>query len=155
MNLNKVFVLGRLTADPQLKTLPSGQSVVNFSIATNRVWKNKEGQSQTSVEYHNIVAWARQAEIISQFLNKGSLVLIEGRLQTRSFVNRDGQNQKRTEIVCERLQLGPRLSSARDGVNPAGDGASPARDENKGNLPEIELEEESKEEEIKPEDLPF
>ena len=85
MNLNKVFILGRMTADPQLRTTPTGQQVANFSVATNRVWNDKNGQKQESAEFHNIVVWGRQAEVASKFLNKGGLVLIEGRLQTREW----------------------------------------------------------------------
>lgn len=111
MYLNKVFLVGRLTADPILRTTPSGQSVCNFRIATNRVWTNRDsGQKQEETQYHNIVLWRRLAEISSQFLAKGSLVLIEGRLQTRSWQDPSGKNQYRTEIIAERMQLGPRAA---------------------------------------------
>lgn len=108
MNLNKVFILGRLTADPQLRTTSSGQSVGTFAIATNRVWTDKAGGKQEDTQYHNIVVWGRQAEIAQRFLSKGGLVLIEGRLQTRAWDDKQGQKRKTTEIVAERLQLGPR-----------------------------------------------
>ena len=84
MFLNKVFVLGNLTADPDIRALPSGQSVANFRIATNRIFYDKDGQKQERAEFHNIVAFGRNAEIVQQYLRKGSLLLIEGRLQTRS-----------------------------------------------------------------------
>src|SRR3989344_6525687 len=112
MNLNKVFVLGRLTADPQLRATASGQQVASFGLATNRVWTDKGGQKQEATEFHNIVVWGRQAEIASQFLVKGSLVLIEGRLQTRSWDDKQGQDKRTTEIVADRLQLGPRPAGA-------------------------------------------
>lgn len=108
MNLNKVFILGRLTADPQLRATPAGQSVASLSVATNRIWTDKSGARRESTEYHNVVVWGRQAEVAAQFLKKGSLVLVEGRLQTRAWQDKQGQSRKTTDIVCERLQLGPR-----------------------------------------------
>ena len=113
MNLNKAFIIGNLTRDPELKTLPSGTSVASFGMATNRVWKNQTGEKQTDVQFHNIVAFGRQAEIAHQYLKKGSMTLIEGRIQTRTWDGQDGTKKNRTEIVVERLQLGPR----KDGGN--------------------------------------
>jgi len=117
MNLNKVLIVGRVTAQPELRKTPSGQSVTTFSIATNRVWTDKAGARQEDTEYHNIVAWGRQAEVASQFLTKGSMVMVEGRLKTRSWQDKQGANHKSTEVICERLQLGPR---------PAGQGGGQA-----------------------------
>ncbi|MCK4520888.1 single-stranded DNA-binding protein [Candidatus Parcubacteria bacterium] len=109
MNLNKVFLVGNLTSDPELRNTPTGQSVCNFRIATNRIWNDKAtGQQQQKTEYHSIVAWRRLAEIASQFLKKGSLVLIEGRLETRSWEDPAGNKRYRTEIIAERMQLGPK-----------------------------------------------
>ncbi len=109
MNLNKVFIIGNLTSDPELRTTPSGQSVCNFRMATNRIWNDRDtGQQQQKTEYHSIVAWRRLAEIASQFLNKGSLVLIEGRLETRNWQDPAGNKRYRTEIIAERMQLGPK-----------------------------------------------
>jgi single-strand DNA-binding protein len=109
MYLNKVFLVGRLTADPILKNTASGKTVCNFSIATNRIWTDREsGKKQEEAEYHNIVLWRNLAEIASQFLNKGSLVLIEGRLNTRSWEDSSGKKMYKTEIVGERMQMGPR-----------------------------------------------
>jgi len=110
MYLNKVFLVGRLTADPVLRNTPSGQSVCNFGIATNRTWTNKEtGQKEEEVQYHNIVMWRKLAEIAAQFLNKGSLVLIEGRLATRSWEDpSSGKKLYKTEITAEAMQMGPR-----------------------------------------------
>lgn len=111
MNLNKVFLIGRLTQDPQARTTPSGQTVCSFGLATNRVGKDqKTGEVKKSTEYHNVVLWRRLAEIASQYLTKGGLVLIEGRLQTRSWQDRAGNQRVRTEIIGERLQLGPRAA---------------------------------------------
>lgn len=84
MYLNKAIVYGNLTRDPELKSLPSGNSVTSFSVATNRVWKDKNGAKQESADFHNIVVFGRQAETAAQYLRKGSSVLVEGRMQTRS-----------------------------------------------------------------------
>ena len=111
MNLNKVFLVGRLTQDPQVRTIPSGAIVCSFGLATNRIGKDpKTGEARKSTEYHNIVLWRRLAEIASQYLTKGSLVLIEGRLQTRSWQDASGNQRSRTEIVAERMQLGPKAA---------------------------------------------
>jgi single-strand DNA-binding protein len=149
MNLNKVFILGRLTADPQLRTTPSGAQVSSFGVATNRVWTDKSGSRQEEAEFHNVVVWGRQAEIATQFLTKGSLVLIEGRLRTRTWQNNQGQNIKTTEIICERMQLGPRPAVAGSKKPAASEEAAgaPLKEE----LPEIEIDEGD----IKAEDLPF
>lgn len=112
MNLNKVFLIGRLTQDPQTRTTPSGQVVCSFGMATNRIGKDpKTGETRKSTEYHNIVLWRRLAEIAAQYLTKGGLVLIEGRLQTRSWQDQSGNRRWKTEIVVERLQLGPKSAS--------------------------------------------
>ncbi|MBI5733283.1 single-stranded DNA-binding protein [Candidatus Jorgensenbacteria bacterium] len=154
MNLNKVLLIGRLTADPQLRTTPGGQAVATLSMATNRVWTNKQGERQQDVQYHNVVVWGRQAEIVSQFLKKGSLAMIEGRLQTRTWQDKQGQTRKTTEIVSERIQLGPRSASNESGMSiPSSSGRAPSEgvDEVREELPEINLEEGD----IKPEDVPF
>ncbi len=120
MNLNKVILIGNLTANPELKNTPSGHPVCNFSIATNRIWNDKaSGQKQQKTEFHNIVAWRRLAEIASQFLTKGSSVLIEGRLETRSWDDQSGSKRYRTEIIAENLQLGPRMNSNGGNFNAA------------------------------------
>lgn len=150
MNLNKVFIIGRLTADPQLRTTTSGQSVASFGVATNRVWTDKTGAKQQDVEYHNVVAWGRQAEIINQFLSKGSIVFIEGRLQTRTWQDQQGQNRKTTEIICEKMQLGPRQGDNK-GFSQAGGKQEGVDAAVKEELPEIDI----GEGEIKAEDLPF
>ena len=112
MNLNKAFLIGRLTRDPETKTTPSGQLVCNFGLATNRTWNNQEtNQKEEKTEFHNIVLWRRLAEIASQYLTKGSLVLIEGRIQTRSWQDASGSKRYRTEVVGENMQMGPRNTS--------------------------------------------
>lgn len=122
MNLNKAFVLGNLTRDPELRQTASGQAVCSFGLATNRFYTDSTGQKQKQAEFHNIVAWGRQAEVINQYLRKGSLVLIEGRLQTRSWDDQQGNKKYRTEIVAERVQLGPR------GTNTSGEGTPYSQD---------------------------
>lgn len=152
MNLNKVFLIGRLTADPQLRTTPSGQSVVTFSLATNRTWTSKQGTRQEDTQFHNIVVWGRQAEIANQFLKKGSLAFVEGRLQTRKWQDKQGQSRATTEIVCERIQLGPRAGQANFTGTPfQKEAVNEFKDEIKEELPQINIEDE----EVKPEDIPF
>jgi len=153
MNLNRVILIGRLTGDPQLRTTPAGQPVTTISLATNRVWTNKNGEKQQDVQYHNVVVWGRQAEIVNQFLKKGSLAMVEGRLQTRTWQDNQGQNRRTTEVVCERIQFGPRAAG---GVGSAGVGTEAPSSfvpdtEVKEILPEINIEGD----EIKPEDIPF
>lgn len=147
MYLNKAIVYGNLTRDPELKTLPSGMNVCSFSIATNRVYNDRDGKRQESTEYHNIVVFGRQAETSAQYLKKGGSALIEGRLQTRSW-EKDGQKQYRTEIVADRVQFGPR--SGGDGSSTSAAPAAAANnDGGQQQAPDYP------EEEINPEDIPF
>ena len=156
MNLNKAIIAGRMTADPQLRQTAGGAAVTSFGVATNRVWKDKAGIDQKEVEFHNVVVWGRQAEIVSKFLTKGALVLIEGRLQTRDWEGKDGLKRKTTEIIAEHIQFGPRAGGASFASSTPSSGLSapgpvaaiqpaPAPD-----LPVIEIGED-----IKAEDLPF
>lgn len=115
MNFNKAIVLGNLTRDPETRTLPSGQSVVNFSVATNRVYTDKSGAKQQTAEFHNVVAFGKLADICSRYLTKGKIVLVEGRIQTRSWQAQDGSKRYRTEIVMENMQMGPRGSGGGSG----------------------------------------
>ena len=150
MNLNKVFIIGNLTRDPELKTLPSGSSVANFGIATNRVWRNQQGEKQEEVQFHNIVVFGKQADTVSQYLKKGSSVLVEGRLQTRSWDAQDGTKKSKTEIVAERVQFWPRRSGGGfAGQEKEGAGKGSAKQEEQ--LETIEY----PEEDIKPEEIPF
>ena len=111
MNLNKVFILGRVTQEPETKTTPSGSMVANFNIATNRYWTDAGGNKQEKTDYHRVVAWRRLAELIQQYVNKGSLILIEGRVETRSYDDREGVKRYITEIIADAIQLGPRSAS--------------------------------------------
>ena len=110
MNLNKIFLLGNVARDPESRTTPSGQTVANFSIATNRMWTDKEGQKQKKAEFHNIVAWGKLGEICAQYLQKGKLVFIEGRVETRSWDAPDGTKKYKTEVIAGGMQKGPKLS---------------------------------------------
>ena len=110
MYLNKVLLFGNLTRDPELRALPSGMNVCNFSIATNRVFKDRDGKKQEQTDFHNIVVFGRDADTVATHLKKSSSAFIEGRLQTRSW-EKDGQKMYRTEIVADRVQFGPKSAS--------------------------------------------
>jgi single-strand DNA-binding protein len=110
MNLNKAMLIGNLTRDPETRTTPQGTNVTTFSIATNFVWTDQSGQKQEKVEFHNIVAWRKLADICSQYLSKGSKVYIEGRLQTRSWDDQTGNKRYRTEIVADNMIMLDRAS---------------------------------------------
>lgn len=103
MDLNKAMIIGRLTRDPEMRTIPSGENVATFSVATGFQWKDAQGNRQERTEFHNVVAWRRLAEIIGQYLKKGSKVYIEGRLQTRSWEDQNGVKKYRTEIVTDNM----------------------------------------------------
>jgi single-strand DNA-binding protein len=111
-SLNKATIIGNLTRDPEMRQTTSGQNVCSFSIATNRTWKGNDGQKQEQVEYHNVVAWGKLAEICGQYLQKGKKVYIDGRLQTRDWEGKDGVRRYRTEIVAENMIM---LSRGGDG----------------------------------------
>lgn len=172
MYLNKVFIVGRLAADPELRTTPQGQAVCNFRVATDRIWTDQETkEKQKKVEFHSVVAWRRLAEIAGQYLRKGSLVLVEGRLETRSWDDQaTGAKKYRTEIITEAMQLGPKsLAQGTESAQmqpPSSDPAARPQSDNKNiaskepvpDIPIIEEGaewEEEKKEEIKPEDIPF
>ena len=103
MDLNRATIIGRLTRDPELKSLPSGRSVASFSVATGRQWTDANGQKQKQTEFHNVVAWGKLAEICGQYLKKGRKVFIEGRLQTRDWQGEDGVKRYRTEIIADQM----------------------------------------------------
>jgi single-strand DNA-binding protein len=154
MNLNKVFLIGRLTRDPESRSLPSGQQVTSFGLATDRFYTDKSGQKQQQTEFHNVVFFGKQAEIASQYLTKGALTMIEGRLQTRNWKDSSGNTKYRTEIIGERLQLGPKSSGGgKSYPNKRQDSPEPTRDE-----PQPEPQEEIpviEEGEINIKDIPF
>jgi single-strand DNA-binding protein len=143
MNLNKAFIIGNLTRDPELRSLPSGMKVTTFSVATNRVWKDQSGNKKESAEFHNIVVFGRQAETCAQYLKKGSNVLVEGRIQTRSWDDKNGGGKKyKTEIVADRVQFGARGSGA---------GGAPKAAKESGDIDTIEY----PDEENNLEEIPF
>ncbi len=163
MNLNKVFLIGNLTADPELRTTPGGQSVMEVRVATNRTWTDKTGNRQEQAEFHSVIIWGRQAEIVKQFLTKGSSIFIEGRLQTRNWDDKQGVKHWKTEIVCERMQLGPR--SMRQGEEGSGRQTPYANNAGKAKVADFENHQADAEEipvididdneEIKAEEIPF
>lgn len=103
--MNRALIIGRLGKDPELKHTPSGSAVASFTIATNESYKDKAGKQVESTDWHKIVAWSKLAEICGQYLKKGSLVCIEGKIKTRSYDNKDGVKQSITEIVAENMQM--------------------------------------------------
>ncbi|MEI8338202.1 MAG: single-stranded DNA-binding protein, partial [bacterium] len=115
MYLNKALLIGNLTRDPEMKALPSGIQVASFSVATNRVWKDKDGKKQESVDFHNVVVFGRQAEIVGQYMKKGSSIFVEGRMQTRSWDAQDGTKKYRTELIADKIQFGPKTTSSPSG----------------------------------------
>ncbi len=150
--MNKVILYGNLTRDPELKTLPSGGGVCSFGLATNRVWRDKEGNKQEAAEFHNIVVFGRQAETCAQYLKKGSSAIIEGRIQTRSWESPEKGKQYRTEIIADRVEFG-----SRGGAGSAG-GAAPARAQSDAEAPQRAPKEEGidyPQEDINPDDIPF
>lgn len=153
MDLNRAILAGNLTRDPEERSLPSGVKVCNFSIATNRVWKDKDGSQQKSTDFHNIVVFGRQAETSAQYLKKGQQVLVEGRIQTRSWEDqKTGEKKYRTEIVADRVQFGSRGTG---GGAPSDTGSSSSDDtsasQDSGGGDQIDY----PDEEIDPEDIPF
>lgn len=119
-DLNKAMIIGNLTRDPELRTTPNGQSVASFGVATNRQWKNANGEQQEQVEFHDVVVWGKLAEICHQYLKKGGRAYFEGRLQTQEWEAQDGSKRRRTEIVAQDMIL---LGGRGDGGAP---GAAPA-----------------------------
>lgn len=153
MYLNKVIIIGNLTRDPEVKSLPNGTTVVNFSVATNRVWKDRDGRKQEATEYHNVVVFGPQADNSGRYLKKGQSVLVEGRLQTRSWDDKNsGEKKYRTEIVADTVQFGPKAGTS----SPAGEVAG-NNDHSSASAPAKEALKtiEYPEEDINPEDIPF
>jgi len=152
MDLNKAQIIGRLTQDPETRTTPSGISVTSFSVATNFAWKDQSGNKKESVEYHNVVAWRRLGEIISQYLGRGSRIFIEGRLQTRSWDGQDGVKRYKTEIIADNMIM---LDNKRSGAAPASDN-TPTYEPAPEQTPQAEAKPtQPDEEEISVEDIPF
>lgn len=149
MYINKAFLFGNLTRDPELRALPSGGNVCSFGLATNRVYTKADGSKQESTEFHNVVVFGRQAETCAQYLKKGSSAFVEGRIQTRSWENAEKGKQYRTEVVAERVQFGPR---------PSGGGGQGGTRQSDAEAPQRAPKEDTIEypqEDINPDDIPF
>jgi single-strand DNA-binding protein len=117
--VNKVILVGNLGSDPEVRTTPNGQRVANFRLATSRNWTGQDGQRQEKTEWHSIVVWGKQAEIAERYLQKGKQIYLEGRLETRSWQDKEGQTRYKTEVICENFQMLGRAGD-RNG-EPAGD----------------------------------
>lgn len=157
MYINKAMVYGNLTRDPELKALPSGIKVTSFSLATNRVWKDKTGTRQETADYHNIVLFGKLAELAAQYLKKGSPVFIEGRMQTRSWDDPSGAGKKyRTEVIADSMQFGPRGTGASQGGEYGGSAKPTGSKAATQATAQEQLETiEYPEEDISPDDIPF
>jgi single-strand DNA-binding protein len=152
MYLNKALIIGNLTRDPELKALPSGIKVCSFGVATNRSYKDKDGNRQETTEFHNVVAFAKLGELAAQYLRKGSQVYIEGRLQTRSWEDKEGAGKKyRTEIIADTVQFGNRPGGAGAGSNPSASTAKGGAEQPDTPADKIDY----PSEEINPDDIPF
>ncbi|QQG37955.1 MAG: single-stranded DNA-binding protein [Candidatus Kaiserbacteria bacterium] len=146
MYINKAMLFGNLTRDPELRSLPSGMNVCNFSVATNRVYRDRDGKKQEQTDFHNIVVFGRQADTVAQYLKKGSSVFVEGRMQTRSW-EQEGQKKYRTEVVADRVQFGPKSAG--------GGGARRSDDTHEADEPSNGAGIDYPKEDINPDDIPF
>jgi single-strand DNA-binding protein len=155
MYLNKALIIGNLTRDPELKALPSGYKVCSFGVATNRSYKDKDGVRQESVEFHNVAVFGKIAELSAQYLKKGQQVLIEGRLQTRSWDGKDGEKKYRTEIIADNVQFGNKPGGA-GASSAAGNSSAPAAAKGGVEVPDAPADKiDYPTEEINPDDIPF
>jgi len=143
------MLIGRVTQDPEVRNTPSGVAVTSFGLATNLYWKDQNGQQQDKVEFHNIVAWRKLAEICGQYLNKGSRIYIEGRLQTSSWDDQSGNKRYRTEVIADNMIMLDRKSEGGTSYSQE----SPIQQYDKA--PSVPQSGESQEEEISVEDIPF
>lgn len=126
MSVNKVILVGNLGKDPELRYTPAGVAVATFSLATSERFKDRDGQQQEKTEWHNVVAWRQLAEICGKYLHKGKQVYIEGKIQTRSYDDRDGNKRYITEIVADQMQMLGRLSDEGGGAPRGGETRRPA-----------------------------
>ena len=144
MQLNKATLIGNITKDIELKSIPSGIKVASFGLATNRTWKDKDGNKQEQAEFHNIVAFGKQAEVIAQYCGKGDQLFIEGRIQTRSWDKEDGTIAYRTEIILENFQFGNKVEKKETQT-------AQQKDEARPNETVVDLDGR----ELNPDDIPF
>jgi len=151
-DLNMVFLMGNLTRDPELRYTPNGQAVANFAVATNRVWKDGEGETKDSVEFTEVVVWGKTAENVANYLKKGRKVHLIGRLQTRSWEAQDGSKRQKTEVVANNVTfLGSRDETGKDEMAQVGEEAEKKPKDSK----DKKGKKEKKEEEVDLEDIPF
>jgi len=150
MDLNKVMLIGNVTQDPEVRTTPSGISVTSFGLATNLYWNDQQGQRQEKTEFHNIVAWRKLAEIIGQYVNKGSKLYIEGRLQTSSWDDQSGNKRYRTEVIADNMIMLDRKQSGSPASAPRQSATAPAEPQGPA-----QQSPQTTEEEISVEDIPF
>lgn len=137
MYLNKVMIVGNLTRDPELKALPTGKSVVSFSVAVNRTWKDKDGQKQEDAEFFNVVGFEKKADAVYMYVKKGDQIYVEGRMKTRKW-DKDGVTQYRTELIMESFEFGSKKEAA--------ERTAPSKTAAPVDFPE---------DDINPEDVPF
>ena len=160
MDLNRATLIGNITRDPELRTIPSGQSVCSFGVATNMQWTDQQGQKQTRAEFHNIVAWGKLAEICSQYLTKGRKVYVEGRIQTREWEAQDGSKKNRSEIVADNMIILDRAPAGATGSYSPRPPAAPASPVEPTitplpSSPSSAIDKAMGDQEIKLEDIPF
>jgi single-strand DNA-binding protein len=153
MFFNKAIIIGNVTRDPEIKALPSGAKVTSLSLATNRVWKDANGAKKEQTDFHNIVVFGRQAETVAQYIKKGSMLMVEGRIQTRSWDDKDGKKNYRTEIVADRVQFGPKGGAPTGGGTAQGSGD--AQDMSAPTSPKDADVIEYPDDDINAEDIPF
>lgn len=156
MYINKAMVYGNLTRDPERRALPSGQAVTSFSVATTSTWKDRSGVKKEDTQYHNVVTFGPQADLVAQYLRKGSGVFVEGRMQTRSWDAQDGTKKYRTEIVADRIQFGPKREGGGGAAAPGAfnQDSGPADTFNQAQAKDLDTIE-YPQEDINPEDIPF
>ena len=159
LNLNRATILGNATRDVDFRTTPNGHSVASFAVATNRRYKGQDGELKDEVQFHEVVAWSRLAEIAQQIVKRGTKIYVEGRLQTRTWEGQDGAKRQRTEIIAENIiVLSPRGETAVDSADYASaEPAKPKTDTKKAPVKDTAkpVKETPTEDEINLDDIPF
>lgn len=152
MSVNKVLLIGRLGADPEIRYTPSGAAVANFNLATNEFWNDKSGQKQERTEWHRVVVWGKQAQLCGEYLSKGRQCYIEGRLQTRQWQDKEGQNRYTTEVVANTVQfLGTGTTAGASGRKQTSGNAGASAQGASNEFSQVRMEEPS----FTEEDIPF
>jgi len=154
-DFNQAIVMGNLTRDPELRTTPSGQSVASFAVATNRSWNDPSGERKDAVEYHDVVAWGKLGELVSNYLAKGRKVLVVGRLQTRNWEAQDGAKRQRTEIVAADIHFVDRVGDMPEGDSAPSTNSSQKPSDTKATKKDDVVIEDMGEGEIDLDDIPF